>query len=571
MDRVEFGGVEHCATVSHGKPHSVAVQPLSSNAAENTRLGAQLESGSEVKGQGGKVCINNRNKYATHFLAYPFQSPNRNSEHEALEHGDDEDLPEADPGKTSGAYPLGPADEPAAEAMGKGGQYQRLLLAFVILLGEVGAYLLLGALALGVILAQILLLALLAFAPVALLVGIFPGRGHEFFRKWLGKLAGYLARKVIYSLILAVVLAVCSALDSASSNLGWLLAFSLQAAFLWTIFLQRNKLTQDLLSGTMGAHAANADGNRLANLYFASRLARTLPNVPHLPSLPSLPRLPRQKSGGGSGSEPPSGETSGGPTPPSPPSGGSPPPNGEPSSGGGEEAFPPPNPPNPHETPTHGPGSPTPRAGGGGGEPASAHTGGEPQTPASSEPAAPPHPANAPIPAPAHPGGAPAQDELPSAESQPPQAASTARDMSWREPARDHQDAEQPQPSKVTSTGEVSSTAALSAPPPMPVEPSAPATAPPPPPPTPTPAAPPVPAPGASQTLSHDDALGDDVPPAWPASSGEESAKPQTRTAAGTPRAVEAPSAIQEPVAQLLNARQSTAPTDPATPEDELA
>ncbi len=128
--------------------------------------------------------------------------------------------------------------------MGKGGQYQRLLLAFVILLGEVGAYLLLGALALGVILAQILLLALLAFAPVALLVGIFPGRGHEFFRKWLGKLAGYLARKVIYSLILAVVLAVCSALDNATSNLGWLLAFSLQAAFLWTIFLQRNKLTR---------------------------------------------------------------------------------------------------------------------------------------------------------------------------------------------------------------------------------------------------------------------------------------------------------------------------------------
>jgi hypothetical protein len=35
--------------------------------------------------------------------------------------------------------------------MGKGGQYQRLLLSIVILLGEVGAFLLLGALALGVI------------------------------------------------------------------------------------------------------------------------------------------------------------------------------------------------------------------------------------------------------------------------------------------------------------------------------------------------------------------------------------------------------------------------------------
>ena len=37
--------------------------------------------------------------------------------------------------------------------MGKGGQYQRLLLAIVILAGELGAFLLLGALALGVILA----------------------------------------------------------------------------------------------------------------------------------------------------------------------------------------------------------------------------------------------------------------------------------------------------------------------------------------------------------------------------------------------------------------------------------
>ena len=42
------------------------------------------------------------------------------------------------------------------------------------------------------------------------------------------KLAGT-SRKVIYSLILAVVLAVCDALADATSNLGWLLAFALQA------------------------------------------------------------------------------------------------------------------------------------------------------------------------------------------------------------------------------------------------------------------------------------------------------------------------------------------------------
>ncbi len=270
---LEFGGTEHCTTTSNGKTRSVAVRPLSSDPAQDSRLAAQLENGVEVKAE-GKTCINNRNKYASHFLAYPFQSPGRNSEHEALEHGSDEDLPSSDPAKTDGSYPLGQADEPAAEAMGKGGQLQRLLLAIIILAGEIGAFLLLGALALGVILAQILLLTLLCFAPVALLLAVFPGRGHDFFRSWLGKLAGYLARKVIYSLILAVVLAVCQALDDATSNLGWLLAFVLQAAFLWTIFIQRDRLTRDLLAATAGPGAAQAGIDKLQTLYYATRLTQ---------------------------------------------------------------------------------------------------------------------------------------------------------------------------------------------------------------------------------------------------------------------------------------------------------
>lgn len=361
---LEFGGIEHCATVSHGKPRSVAVRPLSANPVQETQLAARLESGTEVKSEGGKTCINNRNKYATHFLAYPFQSPGRNSEHEALEHGDDEDLPESDTTMASGTYPLGPADEPAAEAMGKGGQYQRLGLAIVILLGELGAYLLLGALALGVILAQILLLTLLAFAPVALLIGIFPGRGHDFFRNWLAKLAGYLARKVLYSLILAIVLAVCQALDDATSNLGWLLAFALQAAFLWTVFLQRNRLARDLLAGTVGPRGRDDATSRLANLYFATRLAPTMP-VPRVPGRsgsPGTPAAPSSSPGGSSPGEPPPG--SGGP------SGGTPPPTaGKPSdalpasSAGAPagEAPPPPGSgePGPNETPTHGAGTPT--------------------------------------------------------------------------------------------------------------------------------------------------------------------------------------------------------------------
>src|ERR1700722_8599715 len=86
---LEFGGIEHCTTSSG---HSVAVRPLSPNAGQDTQLASQLEAGSEVHAQ-GKTCINNRNKYASHFLAYPFQSKARNSEHEALEKGGTGDLP----------------------------------------------------------------------------------------------------------------------------------------------------------------------------------------------------------------------------------------------------------------------------------------------------------------------------------------------------------------------------------------------------------------------------------------------------------------------------------------------
>ena len=98
--------------------------------------------------------------------------------------------------------------------MEQGGQYQRLLLAIVVFVGELGAFMLLGALAVGVILAQVLLLLWLAFAPFALVAAAIPGRGHDFFRGWISKLAGFALRKAAYSLILAVLLAVCAALSA---------------------------------------------------------------------------------------------------------------------------------------------------------------------------------------------------------------------------------------------------------------------------------------------------------------------------------------------------------------------
>ena len=540
---LEFGGIEHCAIVSHGKPRSVAVRPLSSNPAQDTKLAAQLDNGTEVEGEGRKTCINNRNKYAAHFLSYPFQSDSRNSEHEALENADDEDLPESDPGKTSGTYPLGPADEPAAEAMGKGGQYQRLLLAAVILAGEVGAYLLLGALALGVILAQILLLTLLAFAPVALLIGIFPGRGHDFFRAWISKLASYLARKVIYSLILAVVLAVCQALDDATSNLGWLLAFALQAAFLWAVFLQRNKLAADLMAATVGPRAANDGTGRLANLYYSTRLARmmALPQAPWR-STPPRPLTPSSiaQSGALSPGEPP-------------PSGGAPSSEEPPPSTGTSG-------PRSHETPTHGPGAPTAGAG------TQSPTGESPSPgEASPAPSAPPSSGGSPSPAegpPPQPGSPHPPGEEPKAS---PEGAHTPRPRSGvpipaqGSPETPATDTDRPaRASRSTTTSTARAGSAPSTPPTgVPAPPPAPATE-------------GSPAPGAPVTspaspTPDEDPLPNGSPPPQVA------APPAPADPATHSRPPASPAIPVEEPAALLRARQGIAPTHPATKEDDFA
>ena len=273
---LDFGGLEHCVrTPVKDPPESVAVRPLSKNPGRDGQLSGQLRDGTQISAD-GKACVNDRNKYAAHFLAYPPESDDRNSEYDALNNGDTGKLPDSDPAKKGGGYQLSGVDKPAADAMGKGGQFQRLLLAVVIFIGELGAWLLLGALSIGVILAQVLVLLLLAFAPVALVAGIYPGRGHDLFRGWLARLATFLVRKAIYSLILAVLLAVVAALQDATTNLGWLLSFGLQALFLWAVFVYRHQLTQAATHATTGAEGARTERLSLPSLYWASRVSRAV-------------------------------------------------------------------------------------------------------------------------------------------------------------------------------------------------------------------------------------------------------------------------------------------------------
>ncbi|HET9154271.1 MAG TPA: hypothetical protein VFN85_09175 [Solirubrobacterales bacterium] len=273
---LEFGGLEHCVLSGTGSesedPVSAPVRPLSQNPSRDAQLTRRLQSGTEVTAD-GKVCVNNANKYARHFLSFGLETDERNSEYEALNHGDSSEVPEADTERKG--YRLGVADKPATDAMEEGGQYQRFLLALVVFLGELGAFCLLGSLSVGIILAQVLLLLLLAFAPVALVAAAIPGRGHTFFKGWLEKLAGYLLRKAAYSLILAVLLAVAGALASATSAMGWLMSFGLQALFFWAVFLQREKLTGSLVGLATGPGAPVRDpAVRLLALYGGARMFR---------------------------------------------------------------------------------------------------------------------------------------------------------------------------------------------------------------------------------------------------------------------------------------------------------
>jgi hypothetical protein len=280
---LEFGGLEHCARLGTGDedsdPESVAVRPLSSNPDRDATLAHRLQAGTEVIGD-GKVCVNNANKYAPRFLRYSLgadEKDERDREYEALNDGDASGLSDA---KSTG-YRLGVADKPATDAMEEGGQYQRLLLAVVLFVGELGAFCLLGSLSVGVILAQVLLLLLLAFSPVALIAAVVPGRGHDFFKGWLEKLAGYLLRKAAYSLILAVLLAVTAALQTATDQLGWLMSFGLQSFFFWAVFLQRRTLAESLVGIATGPGAPGRDASlKLLSIYgaggVAGRLARPL-------------------------------------------------------------------------------------------------------------------------------------------------------------------------------------------------------------------------------------------------------------------------------------------------------
>ncbi|MGH2970392.1 MAG: type IV secretion system protein [Solirubrobacteraceae bacterium] len=246
---LEFGGLRHCVDSGRldddGFPRPVGPH-------DPTRDVCRDHMRPSREGYGG---------YAPRYLAQRPGSEERKAEYEALR---DDEVPDPEPRRGDpdsetrdqfAGYRVDKADAPAVDAQQAGGAFQRLTFSVVVFLGALGAIALLGFLSLAVMLAQVVALVLLGFAPVALIIGIFPGAGHEFFRGWLAKLATAVFIKALYSLVIAIVVAVSAALTAATDSLGFLFAFGLQTLFFWAIFIYRKQITARLVAATTGAPA----------------------------------------------------------------------------------------------------------------------------------------------------------------------------------------------------------------------------------------------------------------------------------------------------------------------------
>lgn len=169
---LNFGGLAHCPTGEDDRP-------------------------TPPSAAGGGGCIDHNEKYADRWLQHPVGSPEREAEYKALAEGEvpssntnftdakggalqgaasgaaggpagvaagalagaaSADEEQVDYDKQFAGYEVSKADKGAVEIQQAGGGFQRLMMAVLVFLGDLGAVLLLGFLSLVVILAQVLAL-----------------------------------------------------------------------------------------------------------------------------------------------------------------------------------------------------------------------------------------------------------------------------------------------------------------------------------------------------------------------------------------------------------------------------
>lgn len=272
---LNFGGLQHCGRTTTTKDGDNDTD----NKIEDDEAPVSLpvtkcpdQNGTMGSGTGGFDLVSN-SYYANNYLSYNQGDDRRcckddGSEYSAIEAGDDgerkkisgeENLDPAPPG-----YPraLGPEDVPAVDMQQAPSQFQRLGMAALTAFFVFGGVFLITGFSIAVIVAQLLFLLVLAFAPIIAVLSFIPKYGPEIGLGWLKRLGILAGAKLYYSVLLALTIALAFALLSASDNYGWLMATGLTGLLLWILFFYRNKIQELITAG--GAKAGGGFGKALA-------------------------------------------------------------------------------------------------------------------------------------------------------------------------------------------------------------------------------------------------------------------------------------------------------------------
>src|SRR5919109_1263198 len=167
------------------------------------------------------------------------------------------------------------ATQPRVEMMQGQSTGKRLALLVIIIVGLLGALLLLGWLAFWLIAFAALALFFLLIAPFVLLLPAFGEAGRQGFITWGKRLLGALIAKLLYAIVLGVVIYVAAVIAEMGNpgGLGWLGVWVVEAIFWWMAFLKRhelvNLLTLNAAQGGDGGGPTRRDG--LAGLYYKTR------------------------------------------------------------------------------------------------------------------------------------------------------------------------------------------------------------------------------------------------------------------------------------------------------------
>lgn len=253
---LQFGSVEYCDQVAKGERTITNADVwLEYPAASRQRRGLyHLLKGEDAEGGGRPGVVD--------ALAGPLGG----AALDAVGIGDGED-PKL-PDEVRGRVAKNPERASMQEA---GGTVPRFALLALIAVGMTGAIVLLAYIGVRLLLASILTLLLLLFAPVVLLAPAFGESGRATFVAWGKRLAGALVAKLLYSVFLAVVLAVAATV--ARLDVGWFGVWLVQIALWWGVFLKRQELLGFATAGTSQKLAGQQSGSLMSTAYHGAQLA----------------------------------------------------------------------------------------------------------------------------------------------------------------------------------------------------------------------------------------------------------------------------------------------------------